>query len=369
MEVVTNIKRKYFILTSTFTIIFCLIPYLNVWATPIENLEIASGAAILMDAESGTVLLAKNMNTQMEPASITKILTALLALEHFTKQEKILMSREAVFSIPRGASHIALEVDEEISIDQALYAIMLESANDAANGIAEHIGGSLDNFAVMMNQRANQIGANNTHFTNAHGLHDSNHITTAYDMALIEREALKNPDFLAYSSTATYTMLPTNMQEENRFFHNMHAMIRPRPGYNYPYQGTISGKTGYTAEAGYTLVTAVKRNERTLIAVILKASGGKEAYTDSIKLFDYGFALDQGQFNQLTVLSTTNDKEQINPPVAAASTFMISVFKIAKVSAYGLAGLLAIAFAIRWFNLGRRRLRRNDRIRIPYKFK
>ena len=152
------------------------------------------------------------MHTQMYPASITKILTVLLGIENGRLQDKVTMSREAVFSITRGSSHIALTDGEEITLEQALYAAMLPSANDASNGIAEHISGSIEDFAVLMNKRAREAGAINSNFVNPHGLHDEEHVSTAYDMAMITRAALRNDTFRQIFGTVRYTIPPTNKQ-------------------------------------------------------------------------------------------------------------------------------------------------------------
>ena len=161
---------------------------------PIEP-EILSEAAVLMDAKTGQILYSKNMDKTMYPASITKILTGMLALKYANLDETVTMSYDAVFSIDRDSSHIALDVDEEIPMIDALYALSIESANDAANGIAETVAGSMDAFAEMMNQEAKRIGAVNSNFVNAHGLPNENHYTTAYDMALITAEAIQIPMF------------------------------------------------------------------------------------------------------------------------------------------------------------------------------
>ncbi len=167
--------------------------------------QLVSESAVLMDAKTGQILYEKNMHTQLYPASITKILTILLGLEHGQLQDTVIMSREAVFSILRGSSHIALTDGEEITLEQALMAAMLPSANDASNGIAEHISGSVKDFAVLMNQRAQEAGAINSNFANPHGLPDEEHVSTAYDMAMITRAALQNDKLEKYWVQVRYT--------------------------------------------------------------------------------------------------------------------------------------------------------------------
>jgi len=257
----------------------------NAEQEPYQTPQIVSEAAVLMDAKTGQVLYQKNMHTQMYPASITKILTVLLGIENGRLQDKVTMSREAVFSITRGSSHIALTDGEEITLEQALYAAMLPSANDASNGIAEHISCSIEDFAVLMNKRAREAGAINSNFVNPHGLHDEEHVSTAYDMAMITRAALRNDTFRQIFGTVRYTIPPTNKQPEARDLWSEHRMLTTNRFY---YEGVIGGKTGYTSVSQNTLVTAAKRGDRELIAVVMK-SQAYGVYTDTIALFDYGF--------------------------------------------------------------------------------
>ena len=176
-------KRDY--LSILIAGIFMLLSSIGVLASP--NFTIKSDSAILMDAETGQVLFEKNMNKIEYPASITKVMTGLLALENSNLDDIITMTHEGVFSIERDSSHIALNVGEQISMRDALYALAIQSANDAANGIGIHISGSLEEFAKLMNKRAKELGALNTHFVTTNGLHDSQHYTTAYDMALFNK--------------------------------------------------------------------------------------------------------------------------------------------------------------------------------------
>lgn len=256
-------------------------------------------SACLMDADSGQVLYEKNMDTQLAPASITKIMTVLLGVENGNWSDIITMSHDAVFSVPRTASHIALQVGEQLTLEQALMATMLPSANDAANGVAEFVSGSMDAFAEKMNQRAAECGAKNTHFVNANGLDATGHVTTAYDMAAITRVAMQNPDFLRVFSTAEYTIPPTNLQSEQRNIGAGHKMMFSFT--KYYDSGIIGGKSGYTEGAGHTLVTAVKRDGRTLIAVVMGEPANTAMYEDTVALFDYGF-------NAFTPLTLTTEQ-------------------------------------------------------------
>lgn len=247
--------------------------------------NIQSESAILMDADTGQILFEKNMHEPLYPASITKIMTALLALESGSLDDVITMTYDAVFSIGRDTSHIALDVDERLTLEQALYALALESANDAANGIAELIGGSMEYFAQMMTNRAKEAGALNTTFTNAHGLPDEAHLTTAYDMARITMAALSTPQFTEIFGETYYEMPPTNKQPETRYFRCSNAMVVGK----YQYDDVIVDKTGWTSAAQNTLVTVAQREGRTLIVVVMKSQAAQIKWNDTISLLDYGF--------------------------------------------------------------------------------
>ena len=282
---------KYFsvslcIIVSSFMLLNFPTGNLNALENDPQTLELASFAAVLMDVETGQILYEKNMQEELPPASITKILTALLALEKGDLSETLTMSHDAVFSIPRGSSHIALDEDEQITLEQAMYAMMLVSANDAANGIAEYISGSEAAFAELMNQRAKQLGAKNTHFVNANGLTETEHYTCAYDMALFTREAMQNPDFNRIWSAERYEMSPTNKQPEIRIFNNQNRMLINT---KYQYPGVVGGKLGWTTEAKNTMVVAATQNDRTLLCVLLKTQDPQAKYQDAKELFDYGF--------------------------------------------------------------------------------
>ena len=247
--------------------------------------KIKSDVAILIDGKTGQVLFEKNMNEKMYPASITKIMTALLALENGKLKDKLTMSYDAVYSIGRDTSHVALDENEVLTLEQALYALAISSANDAANGIAEHIGGTMAGFAEKMTARAKELGALKTNFVNAHGLHEADHYTTAYDMARIMAAAVTKPDFLKIFSAESYDMPPTNRQEETRQFNRRNSLLNGE----YAYEGVIAEKTGWTPDSGFTFVAAAERVGRTLIAVVMKSPDEIIRWEDTTALFDYGF--------------------------------------------------------------------------------
>ena len=241
-------------------------------------------AGLLMDARTGTVLFSQNGDERLYPASITKLMTALLTLENASLSDVVTFSANAVYSIEADSSNIAASEGEQLTVEQCMYALLLESANEVANGLAEHIAGSTEAFAEMMNERAAQLGCTNTHFVNAHGLHDDNHYTTCHDMALIMQALIDNETFIQICSAAKYTIPATNKQPEPRYLRQAHKMLTNS---EYAYEGTVAGKTGYTPEAGNTLVTYAVRGDTELIAVSMHTNWTH--YDDTIAMFDYGF--------------------------------------------------------------------------------
>lgn len=252
-----------------------------------SELTLTAASAILMDATTGKILYEKNSRTKQYPASITKLMTILLALELGSLEDEITFSHDAVFSIEPGSAHIAIQEGEILTLEQVLYGIMLRSANECANAAAEYVDGSMEKFAEHMTARAKELGCENTNFVNANGLFDENHYTTAYDMALIAQELLKNETYRSMMSNTYYLIPPTNKQPEERPLHGQHQMLNENSLYYYePAEG---GKTGYTVEAQNTLVTYAKQGDTELIAVVLKCNGAQH-YVDTKTLFEYGFA-------------------------------------------------------------------------------
>ena len=249
------------------------------------ELQLASQTAVLMDADTGVVLYEKNMHDTMYPASITKIMTAMLAIQHLEPEQVLTVSQTAVNAVPRTSSHISLQAGERLTVRDALYAIGMESANDAANVLAEAVSGSLEAFAEEMTRQAQALGAMNTHFANANGLPDSQHFTTAYDMALITAAALKQEGLATYFSTVNYTFPATNLSAA-RSFSNKDRLL---PGGQYYYEGVLMAKTGWTTSAQGTFAAVVKQGDTTLVAITLKSPLLEDKYKDTHKLMDYGF--------------------------------------------------------------------------------
>ncbi len=248
--------------------------------------EIVGKAGIVVDVASGYTLYEKNINEMHYPASITKIMTATLALENLELSDSVTFSHNAVYSIEPGSSSAYAAEGEVFTVEQCLYGLMLISGNDLANGLAEKVSGSVEQFAELMTKKAKELGCISTQFKNPHGLHDEGHYTTAFDMAIIAINAYQNfEEFRTLCSTVRYDMPPTAMCEETRYWLNNNRMIREGEEYYYP--ACIGGKTGFTNEAGGTLVTYANINNRLLACVIMGSTNSATAYADSISLYDY----------------------------------------------------------------------------------
>lgn len=254
--------------------------------TSVQKPTVSSQGAVLLNANTGEFLFDKNMDTKFYPASITKVMTALLVVENCSLDDTVTFSKTATTNLESGAVSLNLTEGDKLTVRQCLYALLLKSANEVGNGLAEHVSGSISSFAEKMTAKAAALGCTNTHFTNPHGLNDTNHYTTPHDMALIAREAYKHQEIITVDSSLTYE-IPATKLAAARTITMGHKMFYPSDTRYYP--GIIGGKTGYTSKAGNTLVTCVEKNGVRLIAVVMKSSGTH--YTDTKALLDYGFAV------------------------------------------------------------------------------
>lgn len=264
-----------------------------------ENSDITtySPKVLVMEASTGKVIYEKDGYSKSYPASTTKIMTAILTLEHCKLTDTATVSHEAIFTVPIGYSHAYLQEGEELTVEQLLHVLLIPSANDAANVLAEHIAGSISSFTTMMNTKALELGCTGTNFVNANGIHNTNHYSTAYDLALMGRYAMQNETFRKIVSTTKYTLPATNKYPEpTRFFKQTNLLIVPDDrdrvdNYYYPY--TTGIKTGYTDAAGNCIVASAKKDDVEYIVVILGAqnteNGLSARYIDCKKLFDYAF--------------------------------------------------------------------------------
>ncbi len=247
---------------------------------------VEAGSAVVMDIDTGTVLLSKGAEEVRFPASITKIMTALVVLEHVKDLDETMVCGDEVFDLEENASNVGLQPEEKITVRQALYALMLESANDAGNCLAMHVSGSISAFADLMNEKAQQLGCTHTHFVNPHGLHNDDHYVCAMDMAKIAAAAYKNKKFRKITGTRESSMEETNIVEEPRYFVNHHKMLQPD---DYYQEWCTGGKTGYTSKAWCTLVTYGEKNGLRLVCVAMHELNMDKTYRDTRIMMNYGF--------------------------------------------------------------------------------
>ena len=268
---------------------------------------IRSECAILYEVDCGEVLYQKNARQRAYPASTTKIMTALLALENCEMDEPVTVTREALASLTRGSSIAGLQAGEVLSMYEMLECLLVASGNDAANVIAFHISGSISAFAEMMNSRALELGCTGTNFKNPSGLHHEEHYTTAEDLLKIAVEAMKYPEFARIVASPQVTIPPTNKVDKERRFNNTNQLIsKVTTGVNL-YSKATGIKTGHTTPAGYCLVSSAQDEDSELIAVVLggyldKDTGRNYSYVDSINLFLWGFA----HFGFRTIVSSSD---------------------------------------------------------------
>lgn len=259
-----------------------------------EAPEINGHAAVLIDIDTGAILYSKNPHEKLYPASITKIMTGLLAVENCALEDTFTFTQDILNVLPWDAAKYGYVAGEEVNIRDLLYVLMLRSANEVAIGLGMKISGTEEEFGKLMTEKAKEIGAVNTNFVNATGLHDDNHYTTAYDMALIAMEAMENATFAEVWGTPNYIVNPTNIEPDVVRIWNRHGML-VNTGTSY-YSFAKGGKTGYTDEAGRTLVTYGEKDGRKLMCVVMK-SGTETVYSDTRSLLEYGF----GQFVNISV--------------------------------------------------------------------
>ncbi len=254
---------------------------------------VSAQSAILMELDTGVILYEKNIHAKAYPASTTKILTTLIAAEQCALNETVTFSHDAVFGIPAGSNHVAMDVGDTLSMETCLQAILIRSANEVSYAVAEHIGGTWDDFARMMNDRARELGCLNSNFVNPNGLPDDNHYTTAYDLAMIGRAFFSNETLCQITQMP---LLYIDKEGEDLVDANQMELL---PGKKYAYDGLVGCKTGYTEDARSCLVSCAERNGMKLICVVLKDEAPYQ-YEDTVALFNYGF----GNFEKVNISQT-----------------------------------------------------------------
>ncbi len=276
--------------------------------------SVNSQTAILIESETGTILYEKGAHQQMYPASITKILTTLIATEMCELDEQVTFTQEALATIPYDSSRIWVDAKEYMSMEDCLAAILIVSANDVAAGVAEHIAGDLDSFADIMNERAEELGCLNSHFVNSHGYHDPEHYTTAYDMAQIGRAFFENDLLSGLAKERYFKVDPTPGQPDAIWELNKNQLLETRA---YEYDYLIGSKTGYTSDAGQTLISCAQKDGMKLICVVMNAKS-PDQYKDTVTLFDFGFSN----------FTTANIYDNDNTYVSADSSYGMDVVDV-----------------------------------------
>lgn len=317
-------KKRFFIIILLIVTLFNLYTTLSFAddTVPDSDFQIYSAGSVLMDASTGKVLLQKDMNLQLYPASTTKILTAIIAIEKLDLTSKLTASRSAIMAIPSGYSNARIKVGESLSVNDLLEMFLIHSANEVGYIFAEEISGNIENFANLMNQKALELGCTNTHFTNPSGIHDVNHYSTAYDMALIAKYCMKNETFRNIVNKKSCKFSATDLYPEERYFKNTNSLLDSSNRYYYEY--AIGIKTGFTTQAKNCLIAGAKKDGIELIAVMLGAeateNGQSGRYVDAKNLFNFGFEnyeikkfLNEGtKVAEIKVKNATKDTQTLN---------------------------------------------------------
>lgn len=267
--------------------------------------QVYGNAAIVMDMNSGAILYGKKINDKHYPASITKLMTALVALENSTMDDEVLFSQESIDILEWDYASIGMTPGEILSMEDAMYAMLLASANEVAYAIGENVGnklgGGYDAFIQKMNERAAELGCTGSNWVNTNGLFEELHYTTAHDMALITSELAKHPEAMTIMQTLNYTIGPTNLVNESRTFQQNHKMLWPSHSKYYEY--CTGGKTGFIDESRTTLVTTADNGTLQLVAVVLRDDGN--SYDDTRAILDYAF----NNFSKVMLAEQTKPEE------------------------------------------------------------
>ena len=309
----TKIKKIFILLILTFLFLFNLSSYLNVNAN-LDQPSISAKSAILLDNRTNKVIYSKNENEKMYPASTTKILTAIIVLENANLNDVATASYNAIMSIPEGYSTANIQIDEQLTVEQLLELLLVHSSNDAANVLAEYVGGSIDSFVAMMNTKLHELNLTNSHFTNSYGKHDENHYTTASDLAIIMKYCLKNDTFRKIAGQASCAIPATNKSPSRTYSSTNELVIPKSPNYN---RNLTVGKTGFTTEAKKCLISSAYKDNLELICVVL---GSDNQFLDTNTLYDYAYSNysireivnDKDVIANITVSNATNDTKNLD---------------------------------------------------------
>ncbi len=330
--------KKFSVCFIIFMCLACfLLPKVNASNENIPN--IVSPAAILMDLKTGKILYEKNIDKKMYPASLTKVMTAIIVLEKCDLNEYATVSYNSVMSISTGYVTANLQVGEKLTVEQLLNVLMVGSSNDAAIVLAEHVSGSVEEFSKLMNEKAKELGCTSTNFVNPNGAHDENHYSTAHDLALIAKYAMQNETFRTLVSTTTYKLPATDKYEKNdRLFTTTNALLIPNNSQtadNYYYKYATGVKTGFTTPAKNCLIASAKKDDLELLTVVLGAGqneqGLSERYLDTLNLFEYGYnnyvlkeiVKEQGVIQTINVKNATRNTKKLDAVTANSISVLI----------------------------------------------
>ncbi len=284
-----------------------------------ETPEITATSGVVIDCIDGKVLYEQNMNEKMYPASMTKILTAILVIENCNIQDEVTISKSAINNVQSGYLTANIKEGEILTVEQLLNLLLISSYNDVANALAEHVGGNTENFAMMMNEKAKEIGCKNSNFVNSNGTHDVNHYSTAYDMALIAKHAMQYDEIKEIVSKIYYELGTTNKYDKaDRLYQTTNEMILSGSSNYYRYAKGI--KTGFTTPAGYCLMIYAEKNDMPLVAVVMKSTTSDSRYEDTRKMLEYAYdnntiktIAEKGTTLQtLTIKNATNETKKLN---------------------------------------------------------
>ena len=260
----------------------------NKWEDWAEGPQIYSESGIVMDVDTGTILYAKNIDDKHYPASITKIMTALVALRTYEMDEVVTFTWDDVGFLEYGDAHIGIKPDEKVMMEDCMYAMLFASANEVSHAVGAHYEGGYDAFIAEMNRLSEELGCENSHWVNTHGLHDPEHYTSVHDMAIIGAELFKIDKFREIESYQSHEIPETEMTDEKRYAWQNHKMVYS--GNRHYYEYFAGGKTGYTDQALTTLVTFATKDDMNLVAVVMRThGGGNNAYSDTKNMLNYAF--------------------------------------------------------------------------------
>ena len=289
---------------------------------------LTADSAILIDNKTNKILYSKNENDKMYPASTTKILTAILVLENCDLNDVVTASYDAVMEVPDGYSTAEIQIGEQLTVEQLLQLLLVHSANDAANVLAEYVGGSISSFVSMMNTKVNELGLTNSHFTNTYGKHDENHYTTASDLACIMQYCIKNDDFRRIAGSASCAIPATN-KHNPRLYTTTNELLIPNGRYYYSY--LTAGKTGFTSPAKGCLVSSAYKDDLEFICVVLGCdyANSTARFTETKKLYEYGYS----NFSNKNVVNSNDVVTTIEIPNASSETKNLNLLASESISA------------------------------------